>query len=117
MRVNDAAEEWEVARLADGNGIGKEAGRQNEGERQTAQIPSPLFRQPSVCPRGTHYDQEIGDPGGDSDNLIDVLELTGADPGEHPMEPAAEERVHKDINVVPKPRRRYADEVAPATAA
>jgi hypothetical protein len=32
-------------------------------------------------PRGIHHRQEISDPGRDSNNLFDALELTGADPG------------------------------------
>src|SRR5215831_12785942 len=115
--MKEAAKQRQVSRLADGDRRRKETRCQNECDGEADQIAPALIRQPRIGPHATRDYQEIRSPGRYGDDLVDVLEPAGADPREQPLNPAAEERVHKQIAVIPQSGCRNSDEVTPAAAA
>src|SRR5438552_3688973 len=54
--------------------------------------------------RPNHHHEKITDPGWDCNDLIQALELRTVDPGEEPVDSAAEKYSDKDVDVVSKGR-------------
>ena len=116
MRVKQSSKKRQVARLKESNGCNKEACGQKEGKGKAAHIDKRFFREATVSPETTDDDQEIANPSGDGNDLVNVLKLPCSDRGAKPVKPAEKECCNEEIEVVPEASGGKTDEIAPATS-
>ncbi len=116
MRMKDSLKQRKISRLAERDGAGKEAGRQSEGYRHAPQVISPFRRHDGVPPRRACDDHQIRRPCWHSNDLVGVRQVARADPYKKPVQSTWEKCCHEQVDVVPEPGRRDADEIPPAAA-
>src|SRR6516164_1806512 len=85
VRMDDAADLRQIARLEYRHGPSEKGSGEEERDGHTPPVEPRLRRQPGIGPQGTDHDHEIANPRGDCDELIGMRRVTGADPDEEPM--------------------------------